>query len=130
MTAWAGIIDIRVLNHFPGNILHSVIVQSGSSASASWEAFPLQFLHLQCEEIGKKVGEFSTAHPSSLLQLMQKNLRGLGISLGLKQFLAPVFRFGISLVTSQLVITARNVVHLNIILLLLASICLGFSLMN
>lgn len=126
--ALVGVIGIRVLNHFPGNTLSSLIGQSGNSASASWAVFLLHFLQRQQEDRGNGVGEFS--QPSCFLQRVQENLEGSGFPWGLSKSWLLYSGLGFLLQHHKpLVIIARNVVQLNIphTLSLVASVSSGFN---
>jgi hypothetical protein len=99
MMALVGLIGIYVLNHFPGNILSSLIGQSGSSVFASWMVSTYIFFSYNPERKKEPLGSLNTA-TLQLTTVVAGSLRGIGISLGLKQSLTPVFRFGISPTTT------------------------------
>lgn len=101
MMTLVGLIDIYVLNHFPGSVSSSLIGQSGSSGSASWVISLLRFHQQEPQE---KRETFGGSVNTSSIQLTYNSYtpRGVRISLVLKQSPASMSRFEICLATSHL----------------------------
>lgn len=65
MMTLVGLIDIYVLNHFPGSVWSSLIGQSGRSGSASWVISLLRFHQQEPQEKRGRFGGVWTPQASS-----------------------------------------------------------------